>query len=182
MHIYTGVQRKMKELVRERRKELRKEHSAAKSGVAVRDDEFVRTRDDWIEIHEVHVAEKKKLKQARDETKDDKRYRDNMAYRMGLQDKKKVPREGDLETSSESSDGSDNEPSQTAMDGKTKVANISAKSSSNQPQQQAPLIPTGAQHFSSNDSHPPTNSDMEKSPSPLRTISRRSKKVRHQPN
>ena len=47
----------MEELVRERRKELRKEHSAAKSGVAVRDDEFVRTRDDWIEIHEVHEAE-----------------------------------------------------------------------------------------------------------------------------
>ncbi len=73
---YTGVQQKMEQLIRERLKELSKEHSGAKSGVAVRDDEFARILDDWIEIHEVHEAEmerkKKKLKKTRDETKDDK--------------------------------------------------------------------------------------------------------------
>lgn len=176
----------MEELVRERRKELRKEHSAAKSGVAVRDDEFVRTRDDWIEIHEVHEAEMERKKRNLSRREMKQKMISDIAITWHIvwvyKTKKRCPGKEILETSSESSDGSDNGPSQTAMDGKTKVANISAKSSSNQPQQQAPLIPTGAQHFSSNDSHPPTNSDMEKSPSPLRTISRHSKKVRHQPN
>ena len=43
---YTGVQRKMEQLVKDRKKELSKKVSGALSGVALRDDEYARTLDD----------------------------------------------------------------------------------------------------------------------------------------
>ena len=61
----------------------------------MRDDEIVQTLNNWIEIDKVHKAKierkKKKLKQVQDETKDNKQYRDNIAYRMGLKGKKRCP-------------------------------------------------------------------------------------------
>lgn len=54
---YTGVQRKMEQLVKDRKKELNKDVSGALSGVAVRDDEWARTLDDWLEIYEHHEGE-----------------------------------------------------------------------------------------------------------------------------
>lgn len=88
---YTGVQRKMEQLVKDRKKELNKELSRALSGVAVRDDEWARTLDDWLEIYEHDEGEllrkKQKLHTAQKNKKDDRQYRVNMAYRMGLKNK-----------------------------------------------------------------------------------------------
>lgn len=52
-----AVQGKMEQLVQDRKKELNKEISGALSGVAVRDDEWARTLDGWLEIYEHHEGE-----------------------------------------------------------------------------------------------------------------------------
>ncbi|MCJ1346300.1 hypothetical protein MMC31_004515 [Peltigera leucophlebia] len=102
---YTGVQRKMEQLVKDRKKELSKEVSRALSGVAVRDDEWARTLDDWLEIYEHHegglLRKKQKLHTAQKNKKDDRQYRDNMAYRIGLKKKDEL---GGHELSKTSSD------------------------------------------------------------------------------
>lgn len=54
---FTGVQRKMEQLVKDRKKELSKELSGVLSGVAVRDDKWTKTLDDWLEIYEHHEGE-----------------------------------------------------------------------------------------------------------------------------
>ena len=61
------------------------------SGAAVRDDEWIKTLDDWLEIYEHHEGEllrkRQKLQVAQKNKKDYRQYRDNMAYRMGLKKK-----------------------------------------------------------------------------------------------
>ena len=74
---YTGGQRKMEQLVKDRKKELNKDVSGALSGVAVRDGEWARTTlDDWLEIYEHHASEilrkKQKLHTAQKNKKDDR--------------------------------------------------------------------------------------------------------------
>lgn len=70
----------MEQLVIDRKKELNKEVSGALSGVAVKDNEWARTLDDWLEIYK-----KQKLHTAKKNKKDDRQYQNNMAYCMGLQ-------------------------------------------------------------------------------------------------
>ena len=88
---YTSVQWKMEQLVKDRKTELSVEVSGALSGVVVKDDEWARTLDDWLEIYEHHKGEllrnQQKLHMAQKNKKDDKQYQDNIAYRMGLKKK-----------------------------------------------------------------------------------------------
>lgn len=57
----------MKQLVKDRKKELSKEISGALSGVVVRYDEWAKTLDDWLKIFEYYEGEflhkKQKLQQ-----------------------------------------------------------------------------------------------------------------------
>lgn len=95
----------MEQYVKDRKKEPSKELSGVLSGVAVRDDEWIRILDDWLEIYEHHegklLRKRQKSQAAQKNKKDDRQYRDDMAYRMGLKKKEKLNSHNNLAKSSE---------------------------------------------------------------------------------